>query len=148
QVVSFKRALCSGSGATTDFAASWGQQLWDNAVAQAKNPATQNDDRPLYWARLSMTTAVSQWVAPFNVDKRALQRSLDRAARGMNSHDFTLGTAKRVVVSGFDPFGFGANGADIETGNPSAAAVLGLDNTVVNGAEVQVVIFPVRYEDF
>jgi pyrrolidone-carboxylate peptidase len=147
RVIAFKRALCAtGAAGASGFASGQGQQLWDNAVAEAKNAATQNDDRPLYWARLSMTAAIRQWRPPFPVDRVALETGLDRAARGMNSHDFTLGTAKKVVVSGFDPFSLDSGG--ITRGNPSAAAVLGLDNTLVNGAEVQVVIFPVRYDDF
>ena len=146
RVTAFKRALCGTSAAgASGFAVSQGQQLWDTAVAAAKNAATQNDDRPLYWARLSMTLAIEQWRPAFTPDRPALRKSLDRAARGMNSHSFTFGTSTKVVVSGFDPFQL--DGA-IMRGNPSAAAVLGLDNTILNGAEVQVVVFPVRGRDF
>ncbi len=147
RVIGFKQALCyTGAAQAAGFATTQGQQLWDTAVTEAKNPANQNEDRPLYWARLSMTTAIEQWRPPFAVNRAALQNSLDWAARGMNSHDFTLGTAKRALVTGFDPFGL--DGGGIVGGNPSAAAVLGLDNTTVGGAEVQVVILPVRYDDF
>ncbi|MEO5564510.1 MAG: hypothetical protein ABIR18_13775, partial [Chitinophagaceae bacterium] len=68
-------------------------------------------------------------------------------------------TEKRVLISGFDPFGL--TGAPSGTGtnmtildsNPSGAAVLALDGTHISGqnglaAFVQGVIFPVRYRDF
>ena len=147
-VTVYKRDLCSvgSAAAASTFAGQRGQQLWDTAVTQAKNNAAQGDDRPLYWARLSMTAAFSQWRPTFVVDRAGLSTSLDRASRGINSHTFTMGTAKRAIVSGFDPFGL--TGTGILRGNPSGAAALKLDGTVVNGAEVQTVIFPVRYDDF
>ena len=146
-VTSFKRDLCSVSSGTAAgaFATQRGQQLWDTAVSQAKNNAAQGDDRPLYWARLSMTAAFTQWRPTFTVPS-GLTTTLDRASRGFNSHTFTLATTKRVIVSGFDPFGL--TGSDVLRGNPSGAAALKLDGTLVNGAEVQAVIFPVRYKDF
>ncbi len=149
-VISFKQALCSTSLAgAASFATSRGQQLWDTAVLQAKIAANQNDDRQLYWARLSMTAAIHRWKpSSFTVDpttRADLEKKLDWAARGMNSHMFG-GTAKKVFVTGFDPFELAGSG--IERGNPSGAAVLGLDNTTMGDAEIQVVIFPVRYSDF
>ncbi len=155
KVIEFKQELCglTGSGAATAFATQKGQELWNLAVAAAKADQAQGDDRPLYWARLSMTRAIFQWRPTFAVDWTALQAALDRASRGMNSHDFTSG-GRKVFVSGFDPFSLDAPNEPnapyaILRGNPSAAAVLKLDNeTNVGGAEVQAVIFPVRYNEF
>ena len=148
RVTAFKKDLCglTSSSAGTSFAAQRGQQLWDTAVTEAKNNTAQGDDRPLYWARLTMTTAFSQWRPNFGVDRAALQTSVDRASRGMNSHDFGVGASKKVFVSGFDPFSL--NGSGLLRGNPSAASVLKLDGTTVGGAQVQSVVFPVRYNDF
>ncbi len=147
RVISFKRDLCNtAASAASGFVSTQGRQLWDTAVTEAKNAGTLFDDRPLYWARLSMTAAVRQWLTVTPTERVALQRSVDRAARGMTSYDFTRGTAKNVMLSGFDPFSL--DGPGITGGNTSASAVLGLDDTVFNGAEVQVVVFPVRYDDF
>lgn len=146
RVMAFKHDLCyTGSAAATSFATDRGQQLWDTAVAEAKNRTADGDDRPLYWARLHMTAALRQWRPSSPVDTTDLENRLDRASRGMNSHNFSGNTTKKAFVSGFDPFAL--DGA-IMRGNPSAAAVLRLDGTVVGTAEVQAVIFPVRYDDF
>ena len=153
RVVGFKRGLCAltGIGGATTFATGEGQQLWDAATAAARAGAAQGDDRQLYWARLSMTRAIAQWRPPFGVDsgtRAALQAALDRASRGMNSH-FFAGAGRKAFVSGFDPFGLDDSTNSILRGNPSAAAVLRLDNTTsAVGAEVQAVVFPVRYDDF
>lgn len=151
RVTAFKRDLCNvtSAAAASSFAMSKGQQLWAQAVAEAKNDARQNDDRPLYWARLSMTMAMQQWKPAFFVDdatKAGAKQTLDWAARGIYNSNFTMGRPGKVFVSGFDPFGFNVSG--ITVGNPSAASVLRLDDTLVNNAEVQVVVFPVRYKDF
>jgi pyrrolidone-carboxylate peptidase len=61
---------------------------------------------------------------------------------------------RRVLVSGFDPFGFQGAGRDLRQGNPSGAAVLALDGATIRGgrggpgARVHGTIFPVRYADF
>ena len=145
-VTAFKRELCGVSGGATAFAAGKGQALWDTATAAARAGQGQGDDRPLYWARLSMTRALAQRRP--ESDNAAAQTALDRASRGMNSDSFN-GGGRKVFVSGFDPFSLDDSEAgSILHGNPSAASVLPLDDEIVGGAEVQVVIFPVRYADF
>jgi pyrrolidone-carboxylate peptidase len=155
RVIAFKRDLCSQNSASMNaFMAGQGGQLWTTAVTEARNTSGSAqgrlyDDRPLYWARLSMTRDIAQWTPSFAVNRADLRLRLDRPSRGMASADFTQSVAKRGFVSGFDPFGL--DGSGIMSGNPSAAAVLGLDSTngpLFNGAEVQVVILPVRYIDF
>jgi pyrrolidone-carboxylate peptidase len=61
---------------------------------------------------------------------------------------------KRILISGFDPFQLDVSriGGDIRRGNPSGAAILALDGQRITGdgvsAEIQGVIFPVRFADF
>ena len=148
EVTSFKKALCAitSAAAADPFADQRGLQLWNVAVASAKANQAAGDDRPLYWARLSMTAALRQWRPTFGVNSTALQTRLDKAARGMTSDSFSTGSAKKVFVSGFDPFGLNSV---IFDGNPSGAAVLQLDGTTDgSGREIQAVVFPVRYADF
>lgn len=143
KVVDFKKQLCQADpGGVTGLAAQHGLQLWDTAVAKAQSGAADGDDRPLYWARLSMTRALQQYrPGPAG----AAQTALDKASRGMTSDSFGAGPAKKVFVSGFDPFGLHQA---LLQGNPSGAAALRLDGTTVGDAQVQAVIFPVRYDDF
>lgn len=143
KVIDFKKALCgTDPGGVTGFAGAQGSQLWETAVSQAKVGAAYGDDRPLYWARLSMARALQQYrPGPAG----AAQTALDRASRGMTSDSFGAGPTKKVFVSGFDPFGLHLT---LLRGNPSGAAVLRLDGTMVGDAQVQAVIFPVRYDDF
>jgi len=146
-VTSFKKQLCAiPSGSEDGFADARGRDLWETAVQLARNGAAAGDDRPLYWARLSMTAALSQRRPAFAGAAAAVQIRLDRASRGMTSHDFQPGSARKVFISGFDPFQL--DGAGIFSGNPSGAAALRLDGTTVGGAQVQAVVFPVRYAEF
>jgi hypothetical protein len=153
QVVLFKRDLCSvtSAGAADTFAEQRGFNLWNTATFAARSGLAAGDDRPLYWARLSMTAAFSQWrPATIVVSLGALQDRLDRVSRGMTTVGF-LGLPKRVLISGFDPFeldGTCVTAACIFNGNPSGAAALRLDGTSVGSTEFQAVIFPVRYGDF
>ena len=122
-----------------------GRVLWEAAVARAQGrlpagtlPVT--DDRPLYWARLQLTKALRQWTPSFELtaDRRAeLIDALDRASRGQDSIDHK-GGAKRLVVTGFDPF---LLDQDIRRSNPSGATALALDGTVI-----QTAAGPVRIE--
>jgi hypothetical protein len=147
KVMAFKRDLCSTSpGNAESFATVSGLDLWETAVAEAKKNTAGGDDRPLYWARLHMMAALRQW-RPV-VDTSNAERGLDRGSRGMTSHSFSGTTVKKAFVSGFDPFGFDDGAYAIMTSNPSAAAVLRLDGKHIGAAEVQAVIFPVRYADF
>lgn len=88
---------------------------------------------------------------PFS--QRATRLALfEQTARGMQSATFSAAAGtKRILISGFDPFQLtGSGGAG--RGNPSGAAVLSLDGRQLTGsnvtAEVQGVIFPVRFADF
>ncbi|EFL12870.1 secreted protein, partial [Streptomyces sp. C] len=135
---------------------SWGQALWQASVrrAQGQRPGgdlAPGDDRPLYWARLSMTAALARWQPAFAVDRAALRVRFEDASRGLLDNAFraTPGV-RRVFVSGFDPFGLDA---EIRRANPSGSAALqfnGRHVTLADGsrAEIRAVVLPVRYADF
>ncbi len=136
-----------------------GQALWELAVARAQGrhqigSIDPYDDRPLYWARLSMTRAVRQWQAPVEVtgiQRNALVRILDRASRGITTIDWPEATQgqKRVMVSGFDTYGLDSS---LRNSNPSGASALQLDGTTVETdagpVTVQAVMLPVNYTDY
>ncbi|HEX6873739.1 MAG TPA: FG-GAP-like repeat-containing protein [Micromonosporaceae bacterium] len=146
RVKDFKKRICAEtneSGAAA-LAGSQGVSLWQEAVSQARAGAAGGDDRPLYWARLVMSAVVTQWSSALGAGGQAVRVALEKASRGMTSHNFNASGA-RAFISGFDPFQLDTN---IWQDNASAASVLPLDGTTVAGAEVQVVIFPVRYQEF
>ncbi|MHA4807786.1 eCIS core domain-containing protein [Flavitalea flava] len=143
-----------------------GLALWQAATARAQAATgADTDDRPLYWTRIQMITAIRQFSGHFRVT--AVQRdqlisTLESSSRGQTTIDFSAAAAgqKKVLISGFDPFGLnggapsgGQTNMTIQDSNPSGAAVLALDGQQVNGtgnlsAYIQGVIFPVRFHDF
>ncbi|MFI9566000.1 pyroglutamyl peptidase [Streptomyces rishiriensis] len=137
-----------------------GSALWRRAVdrVQGRGPAggdlSRDDDRPLYWARLDMTSRLRAWKPPFAMTERqraALSDSLERTSRGQS--DIRLPRhakgLKRVLVTGFDPFTLDR---DVRISNPSGAAALALDGTVIRTADgparIETAVFPVRWRDF
>ncbi|MGW6909060.1 pyroglutamyl peptidase [Streptomyces sp. NPDC054940] len=143
-----------------------GSALWRRAVdrVQGRGPAggdlSRDDDRPLYWARLSMTREVRTWEPGFGLSdgqRRALLDALERGSRGQGDIRYPHGGEgakgakglKRVLVTGFDPFTLDR---DIRISNPSGATALALDGTVIETADgparVETAVFPVRWQDF
>lgn len=136
-----------------------GRALWERAVdrAQGRGPArgdlSRDDDRPLYWARLGMTSQLRVWQPAFGLDDARRARLLDRleqASRGQDSMDFPGGKGvRRIVLTGFDPFTLDR---DIRISNPSGATALALDGTWIRTpdgpARVETAVFPVRWDDF
>ncbi len=117
------------------------------------------DDRPLYWARLRMMAGLKRHNHMLSnaADRDALVKLLEWTTRGFTEVRYS-GTgvpagavgAKKILVSGFDPFQLPA---DINRTNPSGVIALALDGFLAddgNGHKgyVQSVIFPVRYRDF
>ena len=133
-----------------------GRALWQAAVARAQGrlpagtlPVT--DDRPLYWARLTLTRALRQWTPMFTLTPAAragLIDDLERSSRGQDSIAYP-GHQKRILVSGFDPFQLDQ---DIRRSNPSGAAALALDGTVIDTpageARIETAMFPVLWDPF
>ena len=134
-----------------------GDRLWRTAVdrAQGRRPdlgtLDRFDDRPLYWARLQLSSAVRQWTPAFPLPERAfLLAAFDRGSRGLDDVRFPLGKTRRVMVSGFDPFQL--DGAGVRISNPAGASALQLDGRVLDTpsgpAMVQAVSFPVVWGYF
>ncbi|MFD8567795.1 pyroglutamyl peptidase [Streptomyces sp. NPDC059639] len=136
-----------------------GERLWRRAVdrVQGRGPAggdlSRDDDRPLYWARLSMTRELRAWEPQFGLSESrrgALLGRLDETSRGQSDVGYPRGKGlKRVFVTGFDPFQLDI---DVRRSNPSGAGALALDGTVVRTADgparVEAVTFPVLWQDF
>ncbi|MGC9411007.1 pyroglutamyl peptidase [Streptomyces sp. VNUA74] len=141
-----------------------GSALWRRAVdrAQGRGPAhgtlSRDDDRPLYWARLAMTRELRTWEPRFGLgqaQRAALLDELERTSRGQTDIRVPRGGGdrdkglKRVLLTGFDPFTLDR---DIRISNPSGAAALALDGTVIDTADgparVETAVFPVRWRDF
>jgi hypothetical protein len=149
-----------------------GQDLWQAAVkrAQRRGRVTgglpSSDDRPLYWTRLQSTATLRRWTPGFSLSdtqRSTLITAFDRASRGMFDIDFPSGKgAKRVIVSGFDPYTLdggttgsaaGTVGNNIRHGNPSGATALALDGTTYKTddgrtAYIQAYTLPVNYTEF
>ena len=145
----FERALCSARSLAAARLAvdGYGRLLWQRAVDVVQRG--DHDDRPLYWARLSMALALRQWRFDIAPDQRAaLAKRLEYISRGITSTRFAPG-ADKLLVSGFDPFDLNS---DVRRGNPSGSAALRLDGRFLRVAgrlvQVQAVVFPVRYADF
>ncbi|MEN8655096.1 pyroglutamyl peptidase [Streptomyces sp. 21So2-11] len=164
----FARALrgARSYGAAERAVVRHGSRLWQRAVdrAQGRGPAggdlSRDDDRPLYWARLGMTSELRKWQASFGLPDESRGRllgRLERASRGQDAIHFpgakaakgAKGGMKRVLVTGFDPFTLDR---DIRISNPSGATALALDGTVVRTAagpaRIETAVFPVRWDDF
>nr|ADI71468.1 putative secreted protein [Amycolatopsis orientalis subsp. vinearia] len=132
-----------------------GDRLWRTAVdrAQGRRPdlgtLDRFDDRPLYWARLQLSSAIRQW-KPFPSQRDSLLSAFDRGSRGLDDVRFPPGKTRRVMVSGFDPFQL--DGAGITISNPAGASALQLDGRVLDTpsgpAVVQAVSFPVVWGYF
>lgn len=160
-VAAFGTALArtSTSAAAERVVRRFGEQLWQDSTSAARPGGTGTDDRQLYWTRLGLTTALRQWNPSWVPNADSLRRLhtqllnlLEQTSRGMATAAFTADSSlKRILISGFDPFGF-ANMGDIRQGNPSGAAALALDGEILTdggvSAQVQSVVFPVRYADF
>ncbi|SEF34993.1 hypothetical protein SAMN05421837_107681 [Amycolatopsis pretoriensis] len=132
-----------------------GDRLWRTAVdrAQGRRPdlgtLDRFDDRPLYWARLQLCSAIRQ-LASFPSRRDSLLTAFDRGSRGLDDVRFPLGKTRRVLVSGFDPFQL--DGSGITISNPAGASALQLDGRVLDTAAgpavVQAVSFPVVWGYF
>lgn len=160
-VAAFTRALCSTKNpkAAGKVVHEHGARLWRLGVDRVQGRVdtggtlSAGDDRPLYWARLSMVAALRQWSPNFKVSEDARQTlidDLDRVARGQRDIQFPAGSkVTRVLVTGFDPFTLNR---DVRQANPSGASALALDGVMVKGPNgpirIEAALFPVRWRDF
>ncbi|MCV6603661.1 MAG: hypothetical protein OIF34_00035 [Porticoccaceae bacterium] len=127
----------------------FGRHLWNESKAEMED----FDDRPLYWARLQVTEII-RTIAPvvFTLSEKErfeLLELLEETSRGRQNLEYLTEAPLRILITGFDPFLLDRN---IEQGNPSGIAALLLDGQVIEyqgrRAEINSVIFPVRFEDF
>lgn len=136
-----------------------GARLWRAAVDRAQGRTAGGsldpyDDRPLYWARTSLSATLRGLDSPHLAvqhQRLGLLRILDRTSRGIERApwpDADPGEV-RVMVSGFDVFGLDDS---LRHANPSGAAALQLDgvrlSTPDGPARVRAVVLPVVYGDF
>lgn len=124
-----------------------GTQVWQRAVQQTQQGLI--DDRPLYWQRLATKQRL----------RKDCQRSqcnanleiFERSSRGAQDVQFRPTSALKVLITGFDPF---ALDREVTQTNPSGVLALQLDNRLLTNkitgqsAQLQSVIFPVRFADF
>jgi len=136
-----------------------GTRLWREAVDRAQGRTTSGDldpydDRPLYWARTSLSATLRGLDSPHLAvqhQRLGLLRLLDRASRGIERAPWpdVEPDEVRVMVSGFDVFGLDDS---LRHSNPSGAAALQLDgvrlSTPHGPARVRAVVLPVVYGDF
>ncbi|NKF49284.1 hypothetical protein G3R49_01655 [Shewanella sp. WXL01] len=127
-----------------------GQLLWQKAVKDVQSGL--DDDRPLYWTRLQMRSALKQNSAGFNIvpwQRQILVNAVEKASRGFSDINFKEDTQIKILLTGFDPFFLDR---DIGQSNPSGLTALALDGYTfnVNGkqAQVETVMIPVRFADF
>ncbi|MET9226800.1 hypothetical protein [Lentzea sp. NPDC003310] len=135
-----------------------GNALWKAAVARAQSTTPQAhdayDDRPLYWARLQLSSALRQWKPRFAfspADRAALIQKFDWASRGLSDAAFpSKPGVRKIAVTGFDPFQL--SGANVRRANPAGAAALQLDGREIdtpNGKVVlQAAVLPVLWGGF
>ncbi|MFT5758022.1 MAG: pyrrolidone-carboxylate peptidase [Alteromonadaceae bacterium] len=128
-----------------------GREIWQDAVLVYK---TDNsfDDRPLYWARLQMFTALKQsaaFIELLPIQQDQLLWRLELYSRGQSDVTFNKKTTRKILITGFDPFFLDRN---IDQSNPSGVAALALDGLVIsNGelsAQIETLMIPVRFADF
>jgi pyrrolidone-carboxylate peptidase len=167
----FVGKLCAADAPTsleeaTGMANAEGRKLWRAAVDRAQGKHVEgdlprSDDRPLYWARLSMRKALRQWQPSFAMaseERTKLIWEFERHSRGQYDISFPAGPQqKRILVSGFDPFSLSnallVPSTGLRIGNPSGANALSLDGqrlTLADGTRIAVetYVLPVNYTEF
>jgi hypothetical protein len=143
-------ASAADLGAAEQVVTSHGRRLWTEAVRQKGAVA---DDRPLYWARLTLAARLRAWRPDFPLDdagRAALAARLEHASRGHDDLVFPPDERLlRVIVTGFDPLGLDD---DVRRSNPSGVAALALHDTTFEAggrtAVIRCALFPVRWRDF
>ncbi|MEO2266457.1 hypothetical protein V1358_03810 [Pseudoalteromonas sp. YIC-656] len=134
-----------------DLVLDYSSQLWRDAKKRITT-ANNFDDRELYWARLLSSKVMRSSTPKFAIsdtERSALLALLENGSRGRTDLEYTQGTTKKILLTGFDPFLLDKN---INQSNPSGVAALLLDGQVISyegiDAEINTVMIPVRYEDF
>ena len=140
------------------------KKLWDAAIAQVQGGNL--DDRPLYWARNKMQVRLKRhflFENDIDFEKSIVKKGTELAkiitlfeekSRNYTGIDFSKAPkgSKKVLITGFDPFLLNSikkpNQYNILQSNPSGVVALALAKNNTLGANIQTMIFPVRYADF
>ncbi len=159
-VATFERRLCTVDNVwlASEVVHGAGIHLWRTAVKRAQGDTELGridrfDDRPLYWARTTMTAALREWDPGFELSstqRLALVRILSYESRGISQVSYPGDPdVTRVLISGFDTYSLDDS---LRNSNPSGATALQLDGrrfrTPDGPVVVQSVVFPVNWTDF
>ena len=137
-----------------------GESMYLRGVATAKLNSNANaDDRPLYWSRIKLGYYLRSH--PFLIrsaaDSKDIMELFEEKSRNYTNINFSVGDAvgaKRILVTGFDPFLLNSkanpNWHNILQSNPAGSVALSIhDSFTANGlGYIQTLIVPVRYQDF
>jgi len=133
------------------------KKLWEVGVKIVQGGKL--DDRILYWARNKMEVYLKRHplfkgdidfkISMVNTGTTTLGdtiRRFEELSRNYTGIDFSkAGNNKKILVTGFDPFGLDSNP---KQSNPSGIVALALHNNIELGAYIYTMMFPVRYTDF
>ena len=127
------------------------KKLWQNNVSLIQKQA-DGDDRKLYWARLSMASALRQhprFTQLSTEEQQQLMRQFEFISRGSEDVNFDEDATIKILVTGFDPFFLDRH---ITQSNPSGVSALMLDGKTINinnkKAHIEALMIPVRFADF
>jgi hypothetical protein len=147
-------AIANDANAKTNLEAaisSFAPQILERARLYVNN--VKPDDRILYWARIKMEVALKSH--PFVLQSFSARNDLvqlfEELSRGYTSVDFSAapGSAKKLLITGFDPFSLGDNPLQANPSGPCALSLHGkLLNTGTKQVFIQALVVPVRYKDF
>lgn len=148
---SLKIKTVKDPAALRQLALATGLNLWAQA-RQGFQAGSVLDDRPLYWQRLVVAPMIRARAKQLGCKPLVIAQvmaAFEQASRGQMDVLWTAPKARRVLITGFDPFSLDKQ---ISQSNPSGAVVLALDGQVfaVDGVmvEINAAVFPVRYPDF
>lgn len=134
-----------------------GETLWNTACNDIQ---TKFDDRPLYWTRLQAIGAIRAFGKPTGAnanDVKEYVKKFEYASRGLDANgsvifDNVPANVRKVIVTGFDPFGLLGN-SGTRRSNPSGIIAQYFNKKTLvftdeGAAHIRTAIIPVRYEDF
>ena len=148
---SLKIKTVKDPAALRQLALATGLNLWAQA-RQGFQAGAVLDDRPLYWQRLVVAPMIRARAMQLGCKPSVIAQvmaAFEQASRGQMDVLWTAPKARRVLITGFDPFSLDQH---IGQSNPSGVVALSLDGQVFEfdggTVEINAAIFPVRYPDF
>lgn len=159
QMALVETSLPSSASRIESIVSKYGKDLWNTAKTWVQASPNNADDRPLYWARIKMSVIIKShtfFIGDLSATSQVLPQSslenviriFEESSRNYKYVSFAnAGNKKKILVTGFDPFGLDPN---VRQSNPSGCVALTLEDksTANNLAFIQTMIFPVRYTDF